>query len=83
MPQIVALANLLPAQQETDDLDSWMYQTVGHQLVGAYAQCMGLPLYRRRITGSSADQVGRRARSLPYASRARCGGCALTKDRRR
>ncbi|KAL4458652.1 hypothetical protein ABPG75_013517 [Micractinium tetrahymenae] len=54
--EIVALANLLPAQQETDDLDSWMYQTVGHQLVGAYAQCTGLPLYRRRIMGGSADQ---------------------------
>jgi hypothetical protein len=56
--QIVALANLLPGQHEADDLDSYMYQTVGHQLVGAYAQCMRLPLYRRRITGQSADQVG-------------------------
>lgn len=61
----MALANLLPAQQETDDLDSWMYQTVGHQLVGAYAQCMGLPLYRRHITGRSADQVGGRAWHTP------------------
>lgn len=55
--QIVALANLLPGQHEADDLDSYMYQTVGHQVVGAYAQCMRLPLYRRRITGQSADQV--------------------------
>ena len=55
--QIVALANLLPAQQETDDLDSYMYQTVGHQVIAAYAQCMGLPLYRRCIMGQSADQV--------------------------
>lgn len=55
--QVVALANLLPAREDTDDLDSWMYQTVGHQLVGAYAECMGLPLYRRRITGTAADQV--------------------------
>lgn len=31
---------------------------VGHQLVAAYAECMNLPLYRRRITGQSADQVG-------------------------
>jgi len=54
---VVALANLLPAQQGVDDLDSYMYQTVGHQLVAAYSQCMGLPLYRRRITGSAADQV--------------------------
>lgn len=56
--QVVALANLLPQHQQTDDLDSYMYQTVGHQLISAYAQCMRLPLYRRAITGSSADQVG-------------------------
>lgn len=30
---------------------------VGHQVIAAYAECMGLPLYRRRITGRSADQV--------------------------
>ncbi|PRW59519.1 diphthine--ammonia ligase isoform X1 [Chlorella sorokiniana] len=54
--EVVALANLLPEAQETDDLDSYMYQTVGHQVIAAYAECMGLPLYRRRITGRSADQ---------------------------
>ena len=31
-PQIVVLGNLLPAQQEADDLDSYMYQTVGAAL---------------------------------------------------
>ena len=36
-PQIVALANLLPEAAETDDLDSYMYQTVGHQ-VGGFAE---------------------------------------------
>ncbi|PSC71309.1 diphthine-ammonia ligase isoform X1 [Micractinium conductrix] len=54
--EIVALANLLPVAGEADDIDSWMYQTVGHQLIGAYAACTGLPLYRRSITGASADQ---------------------------
>ena len=34
-----------------------MYQTVGHQLVSAYAACTGLPLYRRAITGASLDQA--------------------------
>ena len=52
----MALANLLPVQAETDDLDSFMYQTVGHQVIAAYAECMGLPLYRRRITGASHEQ---------------------------
>lgn len=37
LEQIVALANLLPAAAETDDLDSYMYQTVGHQASRALA----------------------------------------------
>ncbi|CAI7847425.1 unnamed protein product, partial [Closterium sp. NIES-53] len=51
--QVVALANLLPSDDETDELDSFMFQTVGHQVIAAYATCMGLPLFRRRIKGSS------------------------------
>ena len=55
--EIVALANLLPAEEEIDELDSYMYQTVGHQLVAAYAECMGLPLLRRRLIGTAKRQV--------------------------
>lgn len=51
--EIVALANLLPDDAAVDDLDSWMYQTVGHQIVEAYAACTGLPLFRRKIRGTS------------------------------
>jgi uncharacterized protein (TIGR00290 family) len=29
---------------------------VGHQIVVSYAKCMGLPLFRRRICGSTRDQ---------------------------
>jgi diphthine-ammonia ligase len=29
---------------------------VGHQLIAAYATCMGLPLFRRRIRGKSKSQ---------------------------
>eukprot|EP01135_Chromosphaera_perkinsii_P000290 Nk52_evm59s62 gene=Nk52_evmTU59s62 len=50
--EIVALANLHPAGNE-DELDSYMYQTVGHECIGMYAQAMDLPLYRRGIQGSS------------------------------
>lgn len=56
-PQVVALANLLPPDPSVDELDSYMYQTVGHQLVEAYAACTGLPLYRRRIAGAALSQV--------------------------
>lgn len=54
---MVALANLLPTDADVDELDSYMYQTVGHQLVEAYAACTGLPLYRRRIIGGPKSQV--------------------------
>jgi diphthine-ammonia ligase len=53
--EIVALANLLPADDAEDELDSYMYQTVGHQIVVSYAKCMGLPLFRRRIKGSTRN----------------------------
>ncbi|KAI4364543.1 hypothetical protein MLD38_020619 [Melastoma candidum] len=54
--QIVALANLLPSDDSVDELDSYMYQTVGHQIIVSYAECMGLPLFRRRIRGSTRHQ---------------------------
>uniref|UniRef100_A0A3P8V350 Diphthine--ammonia ligase n=1 Tax=Cynoglossus semilaevis TaxID=244447 RepID=A0A3P8V350_CYNSE len=51
--RIVALANLRPAL--TDELDSYMYQTVGHQAIDLYAEAMDLPLYRRTIQGTSLE----------------------------
>ncbi|CAN6462095.1 unnamed protein product [Victoria cruziana] len=51
--KIVALANLMPMDDDVDELDSYMYQTVGHQVVVSYATCMGIPLFRRRIKGST------------------------------
>ncbi|CAD5123213.1 DgyrCDS11574 [Dimorphilus gyrociliatus] len=49
--EIVALANLKPKDQ--DELDSYMYQTVGHHAIDLYAEAMDLPLFRRTIEGSS------------------------------
>ncbi|XP_042399116.1 diphthine--ammonia ligase-like [Zingiber officinale] len=54
--EVVALANLLPLDDSVDELDSYMYQTVGHQILVSYAECMGLPLFRRRIHGSMRHQ---------------------------
>lgn len=39
-----------------DELDSFMYQTVGHGLLPFYPNALGIPLYRYPITGSSVDQ---------------------------
>ncbi|KIW26212.1 uncharacterized protein PV07_09325 [Cladophialophora immunda] len=45
-------------ESEGEDLNSFMYQTVGHSVIPLYAECLGIPLYRREITGS-AVQTGR------------------------
>ncbi|KAM0854790.1 hypothetical protein ACQ4PT_050182 [Festuca glaucescens] len=55
--KVVALANLIPLDDAVDELDSYMYQTVGHQIVVCYAKCMRLPLFRRRISGSTRDHA--------------------------
>lgn len=47
--EICALANLRP--ESKDELDSYMYQTVGHQGVELYAEAMGLPLFRQPTLG--------------------------------
>ena len=39
----------------SDELDSYMFQTVGHHAIDLYAEAMGLPLYRRVIQGSSVE----------------------------
>ncbi|KAF2108960.1 hypothetical protein BDV96DRAFT_467652, partial [Lophiotrema nucula] len=55
--KIVALANLHPPQPEDgptpDDIDSYMYQTVGHGIIPLYAEALQLPLYRQDITGGA------------------------------
>ncbi|NXK49569.1 DPH6 ligase, partial [Chauna torquata] len=55
--QIVALANLRPAEStgQTDELDSYMYQTVGHHAIELYADALDLPLYRCFIKGTSVN----------------------------
>ncbi|KAI1821736.1 hypothetical protein F4861DRAFT_443628 [Xylaria intraflava] len=38
------------------DLNSFMYQTVGHQIIPLYAQVTGLPLHRQPILGTAVHQ---------------------------
>ncbi|XP_060071126.1 uncharacterized protein LOC132551040 [Ylistrum balloti] len=54
--EIVALANLRPAVQ--DEMDSYMYQTVGHHAIHLYAEAMGLPLFRQTIQGVAKETGG-------------------------
>jgi diphthine-ammonia ligase len=63
--EVVALANLHPATQDgerSEDIDSYMYQTIGHSVIPLYEQALGLPLYRQEILGGAAD------RNKSYAS---------------
>ena len=43
---------------EEEDMNSFMYQTVGHQIIPRYADALEIPLYRRELRGS-AVQTGR------------------------
>ncbi|CDK25283.1 unnamed protein product [Kuraishia capsulata CBS 1993] len=52
--ELIALANLYPSSGK-DEIDSFMYQTVGHDVVSLYDKCTGLPLYRREISGLSEN----------------------------
>ena len=47
--EIVGLANLMPEDTFENELDSYMYQTVGHQAIDLYADAMRLPLFRGTI----------------------------------
>lgn len=59
--RIVALANLHPPAQvapeavaeDEKDLNSFMYQTVGHEVIPLYAEATGVPLYRQSIDGGA------------------------------
>ncbi|XP_055681814.1 uncharacterized protein LOC129789187 [Lutzomyia longipalpis] len=48
--EIVALANLYP-NDDREEMDSWMYQTVGHSGIEMIATALDLPLYRRKTSG--------------------------------
>lgn len=56
--RVVALANLYPPRalslrEPLEDLNSYMYQTVGHTLTHLYSDVLGLPIFRQEITGSA------------------------------
>ncbi|KAL2255652.1 hypothetical protein VTK26DRAFT_2942 [Humicola hyalothermophila] len=46
------------ADDDERDLNSFMYQTVGHQVIPLYSKATGIPLFRRPIIGS-ATQLGK------------------------
>ncbi|KAL8695438.1 MAG: hypothetical protein Q9218_000016 [Villophora microphyllina] len=57
--KIIALANLSPPSHAMGDVDlnSLMYQTVGHTLIDLYALVAPVPLYRQEINGTAINQA--------------------------
>ena len=65
--KVVALANLHPpstplrreegesGEQLEEDMDSFMYQTIGHAVIPLYEEALGIPLYRAPIIGEARD----------------------------
>ncbi|KAF7913659.1 uncharacterized protein EAF01_000065 [Botrytis porri] len=65
--KIVALGNLHPPltepqteerdgmHKDENDLNSFMYQTVGHTIIPLYEAALGIPLYRQAIVGSAVQ----------------------------
>jgi hypothetical protein len=50
--ELVAIANLRPPRGR-DELDSFAFQTVGHEVIDAYAECLSVPLFRKSLDGQS------------------------------
>ncbi|KAF5289904.1 hypothetical protein FQR65_LT11715 [Abscondita terminalis] len=51
--EVIALANLRPPNET--EMDSYMYQSVGHEAIKLMAQAMDLPLFQQDITGASTN----------------------------
>ncbi|GFT87989.1 diphthine--ammonia ligase [Nephila pilipes] len=51
--EVVALAHLQPKQ---DEMDSYMYQSVGHNALSLYAAAVELPMFQQSIEGKPLNQ---------------------------
>ncbi|QPG74857.1 hypothetical protein FOA43_002193 [Brettanomyces nanus] len=54
--ELICLANLYPPPSGSDEIDSFMYQTVGYDALKYYAECIGKPLYSQMIRGTAENK---------------------------
>jgi diphthine-ammonia ligase len=47
--ELVCLANLMPPDSETEEMNSFMYQSAAHNVIPLMAECFGVPLFRQEI----------------------------------
>ncbi|TRM67665.1 hypothetical protein BD626DRAFT_479464 [Schizophyllum amplum] len=64
---LVAAASLGP-EPGKEELDSYMYQTVGQDAIEYVARCLEVPLYRRVISGTSLEQGSEYGSRAPSSS---------------
>ena len=50
---LICIGNLNPV--EKDELDSHMFQTIGHEMVPKIAEAIGVPLVRQDLVGKSLN----------------------------
>lgn len=55
--ELVALVNLHPAPSGPEEIDSYMFQTVGSRAIENLAECLDKPLYREVISDNEDDVV--------------------------
>ena len=54
---LVCLANLVPPASAGEEMNSFMYQTAAHNAIPHLADCFGVPLLRREISGDACCQA--------------------------
>eukprot|EP01080_Neovahlkampfia_damariscottae_P007136 gene7136-11449_t len=54
--EIICLANLAPKEKQQYELDSYMFQTIGHNLIHAISDCFELPLIQHFFEGKSTQR---------------------------
>ncbi|EAN32727.1 Diphthine--ammonia ligase [Theileria parva strain Muguga] len=53
--EIVLLGHMTPQDSNTHELDSYMFQTIGHNVIGSISKCLDIPLIERTIQRTSAS----------------------------
>lgn len=77
--ELVAMANLHPRKHRPEEIDSWMFQTVGYTAVEALAECAAVPLFRAEISEDEEAVVAELAQLFTHikASGVEFGGISV------
>jgi uncharacterized protein (TIGR00290 family) len=54
---LIAVANLMPPDEEIEEMNSFMYQSAAHQTIPLMAECLGVPLFRQPMKRKSLVQT--------------------------